>query len=398
MAMMTIISFLIARQYGADGYGDFVKITTYVGFFYLFADFGLNAIYVQDALEQTGKRRVSSAWNILFALRLTMSAVLVLCAVAILALFPKGADQGYTPLVRFGIMMLIPAIIVQATTTTTNAFFQKILRYDLATHAQNAGSLVMVGVAAVLMTVTRINGSLVGVYAVFSGSIITAFVALWLVRFYGQIHPLFHVKAMRALFVQTVPLGLTLVFNLIYFHADSVVLALTRSTAEVGVYGLAYKIFEIPLVFPLFFMNSVFPMLVKTSQTRTNDVRNIFSQSFIVLSGVSVVALVALWALAPAVVLIRPEFAASIAPLRVLLLGLPVYFVSSLFMWMLITKKKRWSLFAIHTCAMVVNIVLNSVFIPSYGYMAAAWVTVGAEVFVLVLSAVLIFRTTQQIR
>ena len=32
---VVIVSLLIAKRYGPVGYGDFVKITTYVGFFYL---------------------------------------------------------------------------------------------------------------------------------------------------------------------------------------------------------------------------------------------------------------------------------------------------------------------------------------------------------------------------
>src|SRR5258706_11560008 len=48
-----IVTLVIARQFGAVGYGDFVKITTYIAFFYLLVDFGVNAIYLQksDAKE-----------------------------------------------------------------------------------------------------------------------------------------------------------------------------------------------------------------------------------------------------------------------------------------------------------------------------------------------------------
>ena len=41
------ITILIARAFGTGGYGDFVKITTFVAFFYLLADFGFNAIFLQ---------------------------------------------------------------------------------------------------------------------------------------------------------------------------------------------------------------------------------------------------------------------------------------------------------------------------------------------------------------
>jgi len=40
-----LVTLLIARELGAGGYGDFVKITTYAAFFYLAVDFGINAIF-----------------------------------------------------------------------------------------------------------------------------------------------------------------------------------------------------------------------------------------------------------------------------------------------------------------------------------------------------------------
>ena len=57
---------------------------------------------------------------------------------------------------------------------------------------------------------------------------------------------------LRSLFIASFPLGLTLLFNVVYFHIDSIILTFTRTSAEVGIYGLAYKIFELPLVLPTF--------------------------------------------------------------------------------------------------------------------------------------------------
>src|ERR1700690_648934 len=46
-----IISLLLAKQLGPSGYGDFSKITTYIAFFYLLVDLGLNAAFLQKSTE-----------------------------------------------------------------------------------------------------------------------------------------------------------------------------------------------------------------------------------------------------------------------------------------------------------------------------------------------------------
>ncbi len=391
---IAIVSLLIAKQYGPSGYGDFVKITTYVAFFYLIADFGLNAIYLQRAANleiRSSVTSTSASWRLLLGLRLSLSVLLVGVALAILAVLPQGLNQGYTPLVRWGIVMLVPVIVAQAVTTTTNAVFQKLLRYDLATRAQNAGSIITLLVALILSWVGSVSGSYLGVFAVMAGSLMTALVALLLVQpRLGTITPQGTPREYMSYLRSAAPLGLALIFNLIYFHADSVILTLTRSTAEVGIYGLAYKLFELPLVIPIFFMNSVFPLML--SHAKDGGERKIFMRSlqFLLLSAIAVGGIG--WLAAPVVTLVRPDFLPSVAPLRVLILGLPVFFVSALFMWLLIARKQQKVLLIVHGMAMVGNIACNLLLVPVYGYMAAAWITIYSELFVLGVTAVVALR------
>lgn len=381
-----VVSILIARQFGPDGYGDFVKITTYVSFFYLLADFGLNAVYLQKTAKKGIRHRSfsSNSWQLLFGLRIVVSIALVLVSIIILSFFPQGFGQGYTPLVRLGIMLLVPVIIAQAITTTTNALFQKMLRYDLSTKAQNVGSFFLLVTALLLSRFSKIDGSMLGVASVFIGSVVTACVGLFLVRQkLGVVRPIFSLSVFASLLQESAPLGFALIFNLIYFHADSVILALTRSTQEVGIYGLAYKIFELALVVPIFFMNSIYPLLLESQHKSGFGQKKIFNTSFIFLLVSSVCIVVGLWTLAPLVVFVRPDFFASIAPLRVLILGLPVFFVSALFMWFIIAQKQQGVLLYIHGIAMLGNIMCNILFVPTHGYMASAWITIGSEVFIL---------------
>jgi O-antigen/teichoic acid export membrane protein len=372
-----IVTLVLAKTFGAQGFGDYVKITTYVAFFYLLADFGINAMYLQQEKH----------WEDLLVLRIIMSCVLVLGALGVLYLLPKGVTQGYTDIVRMGIILLSPTIAFQAIITSCNALFQKYLRYDMSTIAIIVGSVTSLILLFIVMYQHIFPISVIfptTVLLVSAG--VTAITALFLTRNFENIKHT-HLSFLRAwtLFCASIPLGLTLLFNLVYFRIDNIILTLTRSTMEVGVYGLAYKVFELPLIFPTFFMNALYPVLLKEQK---DSLKKLIKKSLILLFVSSLIVTGGLWIAAPLVGIIKQDFVLSITALRVLSLGLPFFFVSSLMMWVLIAQKKQNILLVIYGISMVINICLNYFFIPVYGYMAAAWITVVSEAIVLCMSGI----------
>ena len=407
------ITMLIARAYGTSGYGEFVKITTFVAFFYLLADFGFNALFLQKSpiSNQDVQPADDTGWRDLLGLRIFVSCFLVFVALAILALIPQGTTQGYTGLVRIGILLFVPTIVFQALTTTANALFQKHLRYDLATIGIVVGSFVSLGLVWVTTRGGVPSGIMPGVVSLLIGSAATAIVGLRFVRtFVKSIHISFSFTRLTSLFVASLPLGLTLLFNLVYFHVDSVILTLTRSTAEVGIYGLVYKVFELPLVVPTFFMNALYPVMLQmkkrdlglnlpAGKAGIKDLR-IYNQEFISLVSrsalflflISLILSLVLWFAAPLIVLIKRDFLSGISALRILSLGLPFFFLSSLTMWILIAARKQTILAYIYGVSMLMNISLNILYIPVFGYMAAAWITVVSEAVVLLLSSVVVLK------
>ncbi len=385
---------LIARAFGVQGYGDFVKITSFVALFYLAADFGMNAVYVKKAHAKVQARQSNTLWSTLFGLRLVGSIMLVFVAVAVLAFLPQGVHQGYTSGVRLGIVLFAPSIIFQAIVTTANAVFQQKLRYDLATWAVALGSIITVlFVWLVSITVSPPLGAVVSSSAVLLGIGLSALVSVFLVRRFVRISIALDPSPARELFTASVPLGLTLLFNQIYFRADSIILALNRPTSEVGLYGFAYKIFDVALVVPTFFMNSVYPIMIKhTNEANAGQLKTILKKSSVFLVIGSLVLVGIFWAVAPLLVLVRSEFSGSVWALRILALSLPFFFISSLTMWTLISLGKQLLLIPIYAASMFANILLNVLLIPSYGYVAAAWITVGSEGLVLLASALYLRR------
>lgn len=387
-----LVSVILARSLGVEGYGDFTKITTYIAFFYLFCDFGLNAAYLQLVEKETMKQ----TRNALFTTRILLGLLLMFATLAITAFLPGSESQGYSTMVKMGIILFVPSILFQSIITTTNVLFQERLRYDFATYALAIGSLTTLLAVYLISNILLPGAVLLGSIGAFLiGSITTACVALFFVKKLSGMPTLTWNPALtKRLMMLALPLGLTLICNVVYFHADSFILTVTRSTGEVGTYGLAYKFFELLLVVPTFFMNAVFPLLVVAK--RTADEKQL--QSRIRMSGLALLSSSVLigvfgWLASPYLSLIRPEFAASVYPLRILLTALPIFYLTSLSMWLLIVEKKQKQMLAIYAVSMIVNVICNVLFIPSYGYIAAAWITVISECFVLIISCLTLKRS-----
>lgn len=379
-----IVSLLIARVFGPRGFGEYSKATTFIAIFYLFADFGLNALVLREVSNQPQNEK--KIIGNLFGLRLVAGLILTLIALFITLFLPYDAirNEGFTPVAKGAIMALSILVLYQAFLNTANVIFQKHLRYELSTWASIVGSIItIIAVLVLLLFKNSLPVVLLGygIGAVFASIILLGFVK----KLYIHFTPLFSFNESKKLIINSLPLGLTLVFNLVYFRADVFILTLFRTTTEVGTYGLAYKFFEFPLTLPTFFANSLYPILLARSNDKNLFKKTVLKAAFFLL-GISIITLLGFYIFAPLLQFIRQDFYPSIYVLRLLSLSMPVFFLSSLFMWILITFGKNKELLLIYFLGMVINIILNLVFIPSYGITAAAFITLFSELLIMVAS------------
>lgn len=372
---------LIAKNYGPENYGNFTLITTYVVLFYLISDFGFNAVVLEKIQNTEVKKTYFS--NIL-GLRIVWSILLVFFCISLLAFLPQ--NHGFVAVVRLGIIIYSLSIISQGLTTTANLIFQSKLRYDQSTIALFFGSAF-----SLLLILLFTNQKLPIIFIVLSfllGNIATSFISLFLARINDKelsLTPAFDVSKYKEIFVKSMPLGFTLILNLIYFRADTFILATTRTQAEVGNYGLAYRFFEAILVFPSFFMNSVYPLFLSVKYSPQKLI-NLASKSFKILLITSILASAVILISANQLILFSGGslFKESTTALRILALSFPSFFLSSLYMWLLITLGKRKILAIVYGLSMILNIVLNLIFIPLFGIPAAAFTTLIGETIILI--------------
>lgn len=372
-----IATIIIARHFGVLGYGDFAKITSFVAIFYLIADFGLNAIFLRE-----DEKKIH--FKDLFYFRIALALILIFLANVISFFLPfnKQLNLGFSENVRLGIFIFSFSILSQAMITTGNAIFQKKMRYDFSALSIITGSM-----TGFILTITFVLLDFPLHYILFAfmaGGFISGLFSIFFTK--EKIFFNLDYAFIKKLVKESLPLGLMLIFNLIYFRIDILLLSFLKPTIDVGVYGFSYKFFDFLIALPIFLSNALYPSLL----THKKNYRSFFSitkKYFFVLLVSSLLLVFVFWFLAELIPLVKGDFSLSILPFRLLLLSLPFFFTTSILQWALIAQKEQKFLMYIYLISAVFNVLLNLIFIPSASYIASAIITGVSEIVVFTILA-----------
>lgn len=316
-------------------------------------------------------------------MRLLLSALIVLTVNGLVLLLPfnRSQDIGFPPGLRLGAFIFSLTIIFQAILLSSSAIFQKKLRYDLYMLSMTVGAIITLALISIF-SVMRLPLEYIFFSYVLGGSV-SAVISLLVIK--ENIKSLsFSPEFAAKIIKDSLPLGLMLLFNLIYFRVDIIILSLFKNTVDVAVYGYAYKYFEFLLAIPLFLSNAVYPFLLVSLKNLRRYY--IFSQKYIlVFLLISLVVIIPSWIFAPLIAVVKNDFIPSIFVFRILLLSLPVFFLTNILQWILIAKNKKIYLLKIYILSALLNILLNLIFIPEYGNIAAAIITGISEGLLLIL-------------
>ncbi len=374
-----IILGLITRKFGEEGTGIFTLALTYLSMFMLLSDFGFNA-HVLKSLQSSVFSLQKQMFRKLLGTRIVWAAILMALSIIVLPLLPIGGDV-FRKLVIFG----SPIIFGSAIFVSINLLFQSKLRYDLSVAATSAGT-----VLNLLLVIWFVNANFPLLYLIFAqvlNWILVVFLAVIFSRKITQtMTPIFDATFSKKLITSSWPIAATLGLNVIYFRADSFMVAYFKGVSDAGIYNIAYSIFQSALVLPTFIMNAYYPLMLKSYQGS-----KIIGLGLLLLAGLGMALTLML---APTVInlLTGGGFIGSSQSLQILSAGFPAYFLSSLLMWILIGKGRYKTLLIIYAFGLAINLVLNFIYIPAYSFMAAATTTVVSEYLILLMLLVSLLR------
>lgn len=380
---------IMTRFLGIAGYGEYNTATTFLSFFGIIADLGLYLLLTRE-ISRSRENQAEIASNI-FTLRL-VSAIVFIGISPLVAFF-----LPYSPEVKRAILVGTLAFVFLSLAQVLVGVFQK----EFKTHITALGELISRVFFLLLLGWQFFylkNTSLTLLVIDLGLSNLLYFLIIF---YFGQkilkIRLRFDTRSWASLMKESFPIAISIVLNLIYFKIDTIMLSVMKSSADVGIYGVAYKILEVLIIFPAMFIGIMMPLFSQTITENFERFKTLTQRSldFLIIAALPVV--VGGYLLAdPLVTLVGGQtFLASSAPLKILVIAVGVIFVGNLFGHLIIAAGAQKRMMKVYLFGAVLNVILNVYLIPSYSYIGSAFATVATELVVAALSIFIIKNSIQ---
>jgi O-antigen/teichoic acid export membrane protein len=367
IALFTVL--YMVRWLGPPHYGSFSVLINLTAIASVILDLGFNVLFVRE-----GARRHDSIQRYLrnvMSLRLLMS-VLAFALLAVLVI-PLGLGE-----------LLIPGFVLMVLSS-----YSTLLRNGLYAVQQLGFEAIAVVLESALLLALVVYGVrtrqgvafFVWAYAIQYAFSCAYFVTILAVKRIAMVGWAFETALLREWFWKGLPFALTFVLTIIYFRIDQPLIDVFRGLTEAGLYGAAYKPIESLLFIPITFLSIVFPVLSVYHRDRRGemlDAVNRFYKGLLLMGWPMSIGIFVLAApLTP--LLLGHDYLASEPALRVLALALGIAFVNNAFIGALNASDRQSSFSWAAAWSVVVNVVLNLILIPLFGYQGASWATVMTE-------------------
>ncbi|MBU0540737.1 flippase [Patescibacteria group bacterium] len=371
---------LMTRQLGQEGFGMYSTANAYFQFFALFLDFGLNVMVVQMLGEHAGNRqeedRISSA---AFTLRV-ISALVLLTVAPVLGLF-----LPYPWELKLAFFAIWGSFFTASLNQIAIGVQQRHMRMHMVAGSEIFGRLVLL---AGILVARALNWGLIPIVLIVS----LAGLANFLLNFFSarkcaSFRWNANWNVWKTLLRRSWPIGVSIVFNLVYFKADTFVLSLVRPQTEVGIYGAAYRVLEILITLPFMYAGVLLPLIAKArTEKNTERFSSFISNAYntMMLFAAPMVAGVLVLATQGMTLVAGESFAASGNILRILVLAVALIFFGTISSHAVIALDAQKKMLPVYITVAIFTLAGYLAFIPKYGMLAAAWLTVFSELCVAV--------------
>lgn len=392
--MGIVIVKLITSYLGKNGYGEYTAAFEFLAFFGIVADLGLYTIGVREMAKD--EKKIPMILGNILTIRTV--AIVITIATAMVAAFYIPKYQGTR--IPFGVVLAGIATILNILTATISTVLQVHLKMQYNSLASVLGKVFnlgyMVAVIYVLHPANKVEGFNQLIWAGIIGNGVMLGLTYYYSRKLADIHYRFDKEFMKEVIIKSLPYGIALILNTVYFRIGSVLLSLMKTPGDVGIYGVPMRMLEAVGIIPLYFMNAVLPVLTRSLTKKDGRHQEIiqYAFDFLVMGSMPIVAGTVVLAYPIVYLISTPEFLSNLPQgfygsdivLQILIFALAFSFINSLFGFILVADNRQDKLLIRNAIGAVLTLVLDLIFIPYYGVRAAAFVNILTECYVAIAS------------
>lgn len=372
-AFLFVLFFVAARSLAPEAFGEYRTALAFVGLFRLLPDLGMSYALTIEISRDRGQ--ASRLIGNLLGFQVVLSALTLTACLSIAAWLYREGDATSTIVAVLAVDLLLKA-------------FKSTIRWLLKSYE-------FFGVEAVSLTAERCVLLLVGFAVLHSGSGAFAFALVFLaVRLPDVVVLLTYVSRRvlplrvqwdHALWWELARKGLPFAYAgaviLAFFQIDIVMIERIRGTQEAGLYGLPTLVLEGLTLVPRILGYALIPTMAALYARSPEGVADLYRRGvrYLLLVGLPIAAFGAVAAEPFMILLGGADYAPSAVAAWWLIPSGALMFLSNFGETTLYCVNRRSTIVVVSTLALAVNVALNLLWIPRFGFEGAAWATVITE-------------------
>ena len=373
----------LSRALGPEGFGVVTFGVALLSYFVLAVTLGIDTVGVREVARRAG--RVRALVPTVLGVRLALAAGAGLVYAAVVVLLPNPPSER-AALAVLGLLLLARAVQVDWA-------FRGLERMGVVALWQGA---VAVLTAAAAFAAVRGPGDLVAATLAVAGVPVVASLGLLAVyrRRVGSVQPRVRWRAWEAVLRPALPLAAAAFVGEVYYNLDKVMLEGLRTTAEVGYYGVGYKVYALAVAPAAVLLPAFFPSLAAADRGAERRRAAAAYGRALIAFGLPLAVAGPVLAGPLVLALFGAEYAAAVPAAQILLVNAGVVYVAMahgnpLTAWDLERPYMR-----VVFVGGAVNVALNVALIGPLGTVGAAGATLATEAVVLAGMVVLFRRET----
>ncbi len=384
-------AFIMLRILGPGDAGIYYYAIVIFGWFDILTNFGLNTFLTREVARdqaQAGRYLANTT-----ALRLGLAVLGLPLLGAFLYLRNQTVSPALDDTAITAILLLYIGLIPNSISTGLSALFYAFEKAEYPAALATVSTLVKVslGLGALLLGWGVVGLAGVSIITNLVTMLLMSALALPLIRGVGSWAGLgvaaLSAPLMLGMLNESFPLMLNHFLATIFFKIDVVLMEPISGVDVVGVYSTAYKWLDALNIIPAFFTMALLPLLARQAHEDRAALRRNYAFGFKALVMVALPVAVATTFTAPTLIglLGGPAFLpdGGIA-LQIMIWSIPLGWINSLTQYVLIALDRQRQITLAFVVAVSFNIITNLIFIPQYGYRAAAITTIFSEAVLLI--------------
>jgi len=374
-----------ARVLGVEKFGIFSYAFAFTALVTVFMDLGISRYVIQQASRDMGSiHRFMGA-------SFVIKSILIVLGLIFIALvgpfFQKGEKNIYVFAILGGVVALDNLTLV------FSSVFQADERMDYQSVIILVANTLMAGAGFLLV---YFYPDLIVYCLVFlSGAVLRFVLSLgWCVRKYGTPVMVYDVRVLTDLVKKGFPFALTTIFVSIYYYIDTFLLNLSSGEEIVGYYNASYRLIEAPLFISAVLTTVLFPAASRLYSQGNRELRFMVQKVFPISAAFGLIISVAAAFFSEEVIMLvyGSQYEKSVLVFPILILSTAAVMPNAVIGTVLRAIDKQAASAMITGAGAIINVLANLIVIPAYSFVGAAWTTLGTEVFILVVSLVLVQR------